>query len=318
VVRSGADKTPLLGFDLRVPNEIRTRIEATLRRISMRGVALIVFAFMLCICAAAGQQAPSMPASPAKEDAGASLVPVYSVGPDVTAPELLTADLPVTKDKCIQKDKGKISLSLFVDANGIPQNVMFVHPLGTELDRLALYVAEADRFKPGTHAGSPAAVSRLLELTLEGCVEQAGHNLEKGQYLIQLRAQPVQNLSSLPDDQDGSRQTFTSKSPWSSHQASSDLVAVKDGVHAPRALNSPDLKYTEAARSARIIGVCLVRLIVDAHGMPQDPKIITSLDPGLDRNALIAVSQYRFRPAMKPGGDPVPVLIEVQVNFRLY
>jgi periplasmic protein TonB len=38
---------------------------------------------------------------------------------------------------------------------------------------------------------------------------------------------------------------------------------------------------------------------------------------GLDEKALEAVLRYRFKPAMK-GGKPVPVLITIAVNFRLY
>jgi hypothetical protein len=38
---------------------------------------------------------------------------------------------------------------------------------------------------------------------------------------------------------------------------------------------------------------------------------------GLDEKALEAVLKYRFKPAMK-GSTPVPVMISVEVNFRLY
>jgi outer membrane biosynthesis protein TonB len=38
---------------------------------------------------------------------------------------------------------------------------------------------------------------------------------------------------------------------------------------------------------------------------------------GLDEKALEAVSQYRFKPAMR-GGVPVEARIAVEVSFRLY
>jgi len=38
---------------------------------------------------------------------------------------------------------------------------------------------------------------------------------------------------------------------------------------------------------------------------------------GLDAKAIEAVKRYKFKPAMK-NGTPVPVMISVQVNFRLY
>ncbi len=34
--------------------------------------------------------------------------------------------------------------------------------------------------------------------------------------------------------------------------------------------------------------------------------------------ALEAVRKYKFKPAMKDGRTPVPVMITIEVNFRLY
>lgn len=89
------------------------------------------------------------------------------------------------------------------------------------------------------------------------------------------------------------------------------------GVAPPRLIHSVDPSFTEYARKNKISGVCVVRLIVDASGRPQHIRVTRSLDPGLDVNALIAVSQYRFTPAMYEG-KAVPVLINVEVNFRIY
>jgi periplasmic protein TonB len=38
---------------------------------------------------------------------------------------------------------------------------------------------------------------------------------------------------------------------------------------------------------------------------------------GLDEKAMEAIRQYRFRPAMKDGKTPVPVMITIEVVFRL-
>jgi hypothetical protein len=45
--------------------------------------------------------------------------------------------------------------------------------------------------------------------------------------------------------------------------------------------------------------------------------ISRSLGMGLDEKALAAVRQWKFEPALKDG-RPVPVQINVEVNFRLY
>jgi TonB family protein len=82
-------------------------------------------------------------------------------------------------------------------------------------------------------------------------------------------------------------------------------------------LNSVGAKYSEEARREKIMGVCLISMIVDAKGKPQNPRVVRALGYGLDEKALEAVRKYHFKPAMK-GKVPVPVMITVEVNFRLY
>jgi TonB family protein len=99
--------------------------------------------------------------------------------------------------------------------------------------------------------------------------------------------------------------------------AARGLYRVGNGVTAPVALNNVEAVFTDQARKAKYQGVCIVSLIVDAQGKPQNPRVVRSLGMGLDEKALEAVLKYRFRPAMK-GNTPVPVMISVEVNFRLY
>ena len=96
------------------------------------------------------------------------------------------------------------------------------------------------------------------------------------------------------------------------------LYHVGGGVSAPIALNSVEAEFSDEARRAKYQGICLISLIVDAQGNPQNPRVIRTLGMGLDEKALEAVRKYKFRPAMKDGKTPVPVMITVEVNFRLY
>lgn len=93
---------------------------------------------------------------------------------------------------------------------------------------------------------------------------------------------------------------------------------VGGGVSAPVPLNTVEAEFTDEARRTKYQGICLISLIVDAQGNPQDPRVIRRLGMGLDENALDAVRKYKFKPAMKDGKIPVPVKITVEVNFRLY
>jgi TonB family protein len=95
------------------------------------------------------------------------------------------------------------------------------------------------------------------------------------------------------------------------------LEKIGPGVSPPVVLYTPIAKFTKAARKAKYSGTCLISLIVDTHGFPQNVQIVKPLDYGLSENAVEAVKKYQFKPAMKDG-KPVPVMVNIEINFRLY
>jgi TonB family protein len=76
-------------------------------------------------------------------------------------------------------------------------------------------------------------------------------------------------------------------------------------------------KFSDEAQRAKYSGICILSLVVDKDGSPRDIRVVRRLGMGLDEKAIEAVNQYRFKPAMKDG-EPVPVRITVEVNFRLF
>jgi len=98
---------------------------------------------------------------------------------------------------------------------------------------------------------------------------------------------------------------------------SEGVYHIGKGISAPQPLNTVEAEFSEEARRANYQGICLIQMVVDAQGNPQNPRVIRPLGMGLDEKALEAVKKYRFRPAMKDGHIPVPVRITVEVNFRL-
>lgn len=92
---------------------------------------------------------------------------------------------------------------------------------------------------------------------------------------------------------------------------------VGGGVSEPQLIYSVDPEFSDQARRAKYQGICIVQIIVDAQGNPQDVKVVRPLGMGLDEKAVEAVKQYRFKPAMLHG-HPVPVLVDISVDFRIY
>ncbi len=92
---------------------------------------------------------------------------------------------------------------------------------------------------------------------------------------------------------------------------------VGGGVSAPRAIFSPEPEYSEEARKAKFQGTVVLSVVVGPDGRTHDIRVRRSLGLGLDEKAVETVRTWRFEPARKDG-QPVPVQISIEVNFRLY
>jgi TonB family protein len=123
-------------------------------------------------------------------------------------------------------------------------------------------------------------------------------------------------LRSIDDEPD--RPAAAPPSQAALYPASYGLERIGGDVSAPVALNNVEAQYSDEARAMRLEGVAMVQMIVDAQGMARKPRLVRGLGHGLDEAALAAVQRYQFRPAWKRGVGAVPVLITVEVNFRLY
>jgi len=88
------------------------------------------------------------------------------------------------------------------------------------------------------------------------------------------------------------------------------------GIEPPTVLREVKPTYTEAARLGGIAGEVLLEVVVQRDGSVRVGRVIQGLGSGLDERAIDAVRQWRFSPARRLG-QPVDVLVEVAVEFRL-
>jgi TonB family protein len=92
---------------------------------------------------------------------------------------------------------------------------------------------------------------------------------------------------------------------------------VVPGVTAPKPVYHPGAEYTDKARKKKIQGPVVVSIVVTDEGKVRDAQIASGLEKDLDKQALKAVSTWKFEPATKDG-KPVAVRIKVEVDYRLY
>jgi TonB family protein len=57
-------------------------------------------------------------------------------------------------------------------------------------------------------------------------------------------------------------------------------------------------------------------VVIDVDGKAKDMEVVNGLGLGLDEQAVLAIRQWKFNPGMKDG-LPVPVMAQIEVNFKL-
>jgi outer membrane biosynthesis protein TonB len=71
------------------------------------------------------------------------------------------------------------------------------------------------------------------------------------------------------------------------------------------------------AQDHGVAGICLYHVVIGADGKPGEIAVARPIGFGLDENAVDAIRKATFEPAIKDG-KPVPVLLNLVVEFRIY
>ncbi len=84
----------------------------------------------------------------------------------------------------------------------------------------------------------------------------------------------------------------------------------------PHLIYKTEPEYSDEARKAKVQGLVVLAARVGTNGRLEDIRVLQSLGLGLDERAMEAAALWRFQPALADG-QPVPVTIKIEVNFRL-
>jgi len=210
--------------------------------------------------------------------------------------------------------EGEVVLSLLVDTKGLARNIMFQSVDGSDLDRFAISIASIDQFEPGSLDGKPVVVAESLRIYLETCVVIAKDPTGKigprkvlksvPQQRIEKPRNPPEEVVFAPAEVPDSELVRTVSRP--------DYFGTSKS--APVLIHSENAQYTPTHGDKPVSGICKISLVVDPFGLPENPRVLKSLDPGLDISALAAVNDYRFFPAIEDE-EPVSAAVVVDVSF---
>jgi len=87
-------------------------------------------------------------------------------------------------------------------------------------------------------------------------------------------------------------------------------------VTQPQLIFKVEPEFSEEARKAKYSGVVVLQIEVDTNGKARAFRVVQSPGLGLDKKAVDAVMQWRFKPGSQDG-RPVVTAATVEVNFRL-
>ena len=150
-------------------------------------------------------------------------------------------------------------------------------------------------------------VSKLPELTEE--------MLRRGYSESDIRK--ILGLNTLRVLREAERVAAEMQSAGNQPQSNGVFEAGKNGVGEPRCISCPRPGFTVAARQAKISRADVVlSVVVGVDGKASEIKIVQDPGQGLAQAAADAVRTWKFAPATKSDGSPVPVRVSVSVRFE--
>ncbi|HEY1423014.1 MAG TPA: energy transducer TonB [Candidatus Acidoferrum sp.] len=161
-----------------------------------------------------------------------------------------------------------------------------------------------------------AAPNIGADVLITGSIEKRGNS-----YLLQLTPVRVKDAKVLPaiDASIAANEFLDSMyEPMSSDVVS--LSGKKRGEYTlPACVYCPNPSYSDPARKNRIQGVGMFSVLISPEGNPQQIQPLSLLGYGLDEQAYDALKKWKFKPVTaKDSGTAVPVIVPVEVSFRLY
>jgi TonB family protein len=214
---------------------------------------------------------------------------VEQVGGSISAPipvALTDPEIPISRKL---PKRGRCFVGITIDTHGVPQNIHVVRGLAPELDANVLDAAKEWRFKPALRDGkSPVAV--------EGTVVGTFVYVQKQPVAFAnfIPTAPEKVLSAIAKDRD---KHFT--------LPSSNLKPING-----------DEVIARYMPSSRVTGLCLVSIVIDTRGVPQNVHIIKGLDSGVDVDTVAMIQHLRFKPVLKDGKTPVSIGMIIPVRYR--
>jgi TonB family protein len=219
----------------------------------------------------------------------------------ITPPRVLTSVPPLYTPEAVAANvEGTVTLEAAVDVEGKVTVLRVIKGLGYGLDTMARKAVLGWKFSPALRDGQP--VETVTQIDVEFKIPQSVREF---------------TLKITQGGQEDPSQTSRARSEAPAG-AKDDMLPIKmgPGVSPPLVIFRVEPQYTQEARDAKLRGTVVVSAVIHQDGSVTVDHVVQPLEYGLTENANAALELWRFRPASRDG-RPVPILVNVEVNFNL-
>ena len=168
--------------------------------------------------------------------------------------------------------------------------------------------AAAAAAESAAHTGAPEDGSLMTQARANAFLKQALDGIFSQGFDDRM-------IASLPDYW---KPYFLSATTKSNYRPSDPSVLRQSAVdQKARLLTNFEPPSNDFAQAAGVAGVALYHVVVAPNGKPAEVAVERPIGFGLDENAVASIRQASFQPALKDG-KPVPVLLDLLVQFRIF
>lgn len=255
---------------------------------------LSIFAVLTVTIAQAVAQGPSQTVSPETSGTSPNAARATTGTELPAAHPISTVNPKYPKEARKQKRQGAVVLHVKIGADGKVQDLSVVSG-NPDFAAAAAQAVKKWRFQPYLVDGRPTGAEQSVTVN----------------FTLPSDAPPPDSSQIQSDDE------FNKEVDARVSAGSLLRVVTGPGVTPPKAVHTIDPDYSQEARDARVQGTVLLRMILEADGVPGEIHVSRSMGHGLDEKAIEAVRRWKFEPATKDG-KPVAVVINIDVAFHLY
>jgi TonB family protein len=186
----------------------------------------------------------------------------------------------------------------YLAAEGFFERLLAIDPAGPNAGRALTWMGNIKARSPETFADAEALYRRALTIEDPSSLDSVD---------------TLRNLAALLKHL-GRTEEAAAIQP--KPQLAAGVYRVGEGITAPILLYKTEPQYTVEARAGKIQGTTVLFAEIGTDGAAHNVKVQRSLEPGLDQQAIDAVSQWQFKPGQREGVE-VTVASTIEINWKL-